>query len=37
MDKYLEGEELREAEIKNALRQRTLANEIVPANLWKRI
>ena len=30
MDKYLEGEELSEAEIKNALRQRTLANEIVP-------
>jgi len=29
MDKYLEGEELSEAEIKNALRQRTLANEIV--------
>ena len=30
MDKYLEGEELSEAEIKSALRQRTLANEIVP-------
>ncbi|MBB1292739.1 elongation factor G [Pseudoalteromonas sp. SR44-5] len=30
MDKYLEGEDLSEAEIKNALRQRTLANEIVP-------
>lgn len=30
MDKYLEGEELTEAEIKAALRQRTLANEIVP-------
>lgn len=30
MDKYLEGEELSEVEIKNALRQRTLANEIVP-------
>lgn len=30
MDKYLEGEDLTEAEIKNALRQRTLANEIVP-------
>ncbi|MFK3873454.1 elongation factor G [Pseudoalteromonas rhizosphaerae] len=30
MDKYLEGEDLNEAEIKNALRQRTLANEIVP-------
>ena len=29
MDKYLEGEELDEAEIKAALRQRTLANEIV--------
>ena len=30
MNKYLEGEELTEAEIKAALRQRTLANEIVP-------
>ncbi len=30
MDKYLEGEELSEAEIKAALRQRTLANEIIP-------
>ncbi|MCQ8879761.1 elongation factor G [Pseudoalteromonas shioyasakiensis] len=30
MDKYLEGEDLSEAEIKSALRQRTLANEIVP-------
>ena len=30
MDKYLEGEELSEAEIKEALRQRTLANDIVP-------
>jgi len=30
MDKYLEGEDLSEAEIKAALRQRTLANEIVP-------
>ena len=29
MDKYLEGEELSEEEIKGALRQRTLANEIV--------
>lgn len=29
MDKYLEGEELSETEIKDALRQRTLANEIV--------
>ena len=29
MDKYLEGEELTEEEIKAALRQRTLANEIV--------
>ena len=29
MDKYLEGEELTESEIKEALRQRTLANEIV--------
>ena len=29
MDKYLEGEELTEAEIKAALRQRTLANDIV--------
>lgn len=31
MDKYLEGEELSEEEIKAALRQRTLANEIVLA------
>ena len=30
MDKYLEGEELTEEEIKAALRKRTLANEIVP-------
>ena len=30
MDKYLEGGELSEAEIKQGLRQRTLANEIVP-------
>ena len=30
MDKYLEGEDLTEAEIKAALRQRTLAIEIVP-------
>lgn len=30
MNKYLEGEELTEEEIKAALRQRTLANEIVP-------
>lgn len=30
MNKYLEGEELSEAEIKAAIRQRTLANEIVP-------
>ena len=30
MEKYLEGEDLTEAEIKAALRQRTLANEIVP-------
>ena len=29
MDKYLEGEELTEEEIKDALRQRTLRNEIV--------
>ncbi len=29
MDKYLEGEELTEAEIKSGLRQRTLNNEIV--------
>jgi elongation factor G len=29
MDKYLEGEELTEAEIKSALRKRTLANDIV--------
>jgi elongation factor G len=30
MDKYLEEGELTEAEIKSAIRQRTLANEIVP-------
>ena len=30
MDKYLEGGELSEAEIKQGIRQRTLANEIVP-------
>ncbi len=30
MDKYLEGETLSEEEIKGAIRQRTLANEIVP-------
>lgn len=30
MNKYLEGEELTEEEIKAAIRQRTLANEIVP-------
>jgi elongation factor G len=30
MDKYLDGQELSEAEIKKALRQRTIANEIVP-------
>ncbi len=30
MDKYLEGEELTEEEIKAAIRQRTLNNEIVP-------
>jgi elongation factor G len=30
MDKYLEGGELSEAEIKKGIRQRTLANEIVP-------
>lgn len=30
MNKYLEGEELSEEEIKSAIRQRTLANEIVP-------
>ena len=30
MDKYLEGEALTEEEIKSAIRQRTLANEIVP-------
>lgn len=30
MEKYLEGEELSEDEIKMALRKRTLANEIVP-------
>jgi elongation factor G len=31
MNKYLEGEELTEEEIKRGLRMRTLANEIVPA------
>jgi len=31
MDKYLEGGELTEAEVKKGLRIRTLANEIVPA------
>ncbi|MCP5178736.1 MAG: elongation factor G [Pseudomonadales bacterium] len=31
MEKYLEGEELTEKEIKAAIRKRTLANEIVPA------
>tara|TARA_R110000787_G_scaffold104482_1_gene211571 strand:- start:93 stop:2189 length:2097 start_codon:yes stop_codon:yes gene_type:complete len=30
MNKYLEGEELSEIEIKRGIRQRTLANEIVP-------
>ncbi|RMA78455.1 elongation factor G [Umboniibacter marinipuniceus] len=30
MEKYLEGGDLSEAEIKSAIRQRTLANEIVP-------
>lgn len=30
MNKYLEGEELSEAEIKAGLRKRTLANEIIP-------
>lgn len=30
MDKYLEGEELSEEEIMKSIRQRTLANEIVP-------
>jgi len=30
MNKYLEGEELSEEEIKAAIRQRTIANEIVP-------
>nr|WP_304504246.1 elongation factor G [Aestuariicella albida] len=30
MDRYLEGEELTEEEIKAALRKRTLANEIIP-------
>jgi elongation factor G len=30
MEKYLEGEELSEEEIKEAIRQRTLASEIVP-------
>ncbi len=30
MDKYLDGQELSEEEIKKALRQRTIANEIVP-------
>jgi len=30
MDKYLDGQELTEAEIKKSLRQRTITNEIVP-------
>ena len=30
MDKYLEGETISEEELKSAIRQRTLANEIVP-------
>ncbi|NDH08818.1 MAG: elongation factor G [Gammaproteobacteria bacterium] len=30
MNKYLDGQELTEAEIKKSLRQRTIANEIVP-------
>ena len=30
MDKYLDGQELTEAEIKKSLRHRTIANEIVP-------
>lgn len=30
MDKYLEGEELSEEEIKSGIRKRTLANEVVP-------
>ena len=30
MERYLEGEELTEDEIRSALRQRTLANEVVP-------
>ena len=30
MEKYLDGDELSEEEIKLAIRQRTLANEIVP-------
>ena len=30
MEKYLDGDELSEEEIKSAIRQRTLANEIVP-------
>lgn len=30
MEKYLEGEELSEEEIKNAIRERTINNEIVP-------
>ncbi|HBB53785.1 MAG TPA: elongation factor G [Legionellales bacterium] len=30
MDKYLDGQELSEQEIKTALRQRTIANDIVP-------
>ena len=30
MNKYLEGEELSEAEIMAAIRQRTIASEIIP-------
>lgn len=34
MEKYLGGEELTEEEIKKALRQRVLNNEIIHGNLW---
>ena len=34
MDKYLEGGDLTEQEIKDGLRERTLKSEIVPCLMW---
>ena len=34
MEKYLEDGELTEEEIKSAIRERTLASEIVPVHVW---